>query len=190
MTLPITHEQAEELLGQHIKSESLLGHSRSVEYGMRYFAKLYGEDVEYWGMVGLLHDLDYEKYPDEHCNHTPEYLREAGFDDGFIHAVLSHGYKKCTDVAPESMMEKVIFTIDELCGFINACALMRPSKSTMDMEVSSVKKKFKTLNFAAAVDREHIKYGAELMGIDMNELFSHTIMAMREYETAMKGETV
>lgn len=147
---------------------------------MRYFARYYGENVEYWGMVGLLHDLDYEKYPEEHCKHTPIYLKEAGFDDAFIHAVLSHAFGLSSAVEPELQMEKVILAVDELAGFITACAYMRPSKSVMDMELKSVKKKWKTLNFAAGVNRDHVNAAAERMGMSMDDLLNHCILAMRE----------
>ena len=146
---------------------------------MLHFAEFYGEDVEYWGMVGLLHDLDYEEHPDEHCQVTPIYLREAGFDEDFIRAVLSHGYGLCTDVEPQKQMEKVIYTVDELTGFITAVALMRPSKSLLDLEVSSVKKKFKDKKFAAKVKRDVIRDGAERMGMDLDAVMEHCILALR-----------
>ena len=146
---------------------------------MRHFAEFYGENVEYWGMVGLLHDLDYEEHPEEHCQYTPGYLREAGFDEDFIRAVLSHGYGLCTDVKPEQQMEKVIYTVDELTGFITAVALMRPSKSLLDLEVKSVKKKFKDKAFAAKVDRDLIRGGAEMMGMELDQVMEHCILALR-----------
>lgn len=179
MALPMDRADAYKLLLEHTRTDSLQKHALSVEAAMRHFAEVYGEDVEYWGMVGLLHDLDYEKYPDEHCQHTPGYLKDAGFDDDFIHAVLSHGWGLCTDVKPEKQMEKVIYTVDELTGFVSACALMRPSKSLMDMEVKSVKKKFKTASFAAKVDRELIKGGCELMGMELDEVIGHVIEALK-----------
>ncbi len=171
--------KALELLHKHTKTDSLIRHALSVEGAMRHFAVLYGEDADYWGIVGLLHDLDYEEHPEQHCQFTPLILRENGYDEEFIHAILTHGYGLCTDVKPEKQMEKVIYTIDELTGFISACALMRPSKSVMDMEVSSVKKKFKTLNFAAAVNRTLILEGAAMMGMEFDVLVHETIMAMR-----------
>ena len=185
MALPMDRAAAFQLLRQHTETESLIKHAISVEAAMRHFAELYGEDVEYWGMVGLLHDLHYEKYPEEHCQHTPVYLREAGFDEGFIHAVLSHGYGLCTDVEPEKPMEKVIYTVDELTGFITACALMRPSKSLLDLEVSSVKKKFKDKKFAAKVDRDLIRGGAERMGMDLDEVMRHCIAALQTINTEL-----
>ena len=179
MTLPMDRAGALALLREHTKTESLQKHAFAVEATMRHFAKLYGEDEEYWGMVGLLHDLDYEEYPEQHCQITPGYLKDAGFDDAFIHAVLSHAYGLCSDVKPEKQMEKVIYTIDELTGFITACALMRPSKSLLDIEVSSVKKKFKDKKFAAKVDRDLIRGGAEQMGMPLDEVMEHTIEALR-----------
>ena len=149
---------------------------------MRHFAEFYGEDVEYWGMVGLLHDLDYEEHPEEHCQYTPGYLREAGFDEDFIRAVLSHGYGLCTDVKPEKQMEKVIYTVDELTGFITAVALMRPSKSCQDMEVKSLKKKYKDKKFAAGCSRDVIQQGADRLGWTLEELMEKTILAMRSCE--------
>jgi predicted hydrolase (HD superfamily) len=146
---------------------------------MRHFATLYGEDPAYWGIVGLLHDLDYEEHPDQHCSFTPDILRENGYDEEFIRAVLSHGYGLCTDVKPEKQMEKVIYTVDELTGLIFACALMRPSKSVSDLEVSSVKKKFKSPGFAANVNREVIARGAEMMGVPLDDVIRETILAMR-----------
>lgn len=179
MALPMDREGALALLKEHTKTESLLRHAYSVEAAMKHFADFYGEDAAYWSMVGLLHDLDYEEYPEEHCRHTPEYLRAAGFDEAFIHAVLSHAWGNCSDVEPTLQMEKVIYTVDELTGFVSACALVRPSKSLMDLEVKSVKKKFKDAAFAAKVDRGLIKGGCELMGMPFDEVVAHVIEAMR-----------
>jgi len=179
MALPMDREQALALLKKYVESDSHHKHAFSVEAAMRHFAQLKGEDVEYWGMVGLLHDIDYDLYPEEHCQKAPEMLREAGFDDAFIHAVVSHGYGLCADVRPELFMEQVLFTVDELTGFITACALMRPSKSVMDMEVKSVKKKFKDAKFAAKVDREVIKRGAEMMGWELDEVIAQVIEALK-----------
>ena len=156
---------------------------------MRHFAEFYGEDVEYWGMVGLLHDLDYEEHPEEHCQYTPGYLREAGFDEDFIRAVLSHGYGLCTDVKPEKQMEKVIYTVDELTGFITAVALMRPSKSCQDMEVKSLKKKYKDKKFAAGCSRDVIQQGADRLGWTLEELMEKTILAMRSCEDFVNAAT-
>lgn len=185
MALPMDRAAAFELLKQHTHTESLIHHAISVEAAMRHFAEFYGEDVEYWGMVGLLHDLDYEEHPDEHCQVTPIYLREAGFDEDFIRAVLSHGYGLCTDVEPQKQMEKVIYTVDELTGFITAVALMRPSKSLLDLEVSSVKKKFKDKKFAAGCSRDIIRTGAERLGWTLDELMDKTLQAMRASEDAI-----
>ena len=179
MASPNTREQAWQLLCEHTKTESLRKHALCVEGAMRHFAALYNEDVEYWGQVGLLHDLDYEKHPEEHCKHTPDMLRAAGYDEGFIRSVLSHGYGLCTDVLPEKQMEKVIYAADELTGLVTACALMRPSKSVMDLETKSVKKKFKTLNFAASVDRNVIEKGAAMMEVELDWLIEQVILALR-----------
>ena len=185
MALPMDRAAAYQLLQEYTKTESLIKHAISVEAAMRHFAEFYGEDVEYWGMVGLLHDLDYEKYPEEHCQHTPVYLREAGFDEEFIHAVLAHGYGLCTDAVPEKPMEKAVYTVDELTGFITACALMRPSRSLLDLEVSSVKKKFKDKKFAAKVDRDLIRGGAEMMGMELDEVIAHCIAALQTINTEL-----
>ncbi len=157
-------------------------HGLTVEGTMRYFAQQLGEDPDYWGMVGLLHDIDFEMYPEAHCVKAPELLAGAGFDADFIHAVVSHGYGLCVDVKPELEMEKILFATDELTGLIGAAALMRPSGSTKDMEVSSVKKKFKDKKFAAGCDRDVIAQGAEMLGWDLEKLFSETILAMRTCE--------
>lgn len=178
MALPCTRDQALELLQKYVKTKSLQHHSFAVEAAMRHFAQLNGEDVEYWGMVGLLHDLDYELHPEEHCQHTPGMLREAGFDEDFIRSVLSHGYGLCTDVEPVHIMEKVIYTVDELTGFITAVALVRPSKSLMDLTVKSVKKKWKTDNFAAKVDRALIQKGCDLLGLPLEEVIDSTIKGL------------
>ena len=145
---------------------------------MRYFAKKNGEDEDEWGMVGLLHDMDYEKYPDEHCIKVKEILEAEGLPDSFIRAIQSHGYGLCTDIEPLSNMEKTLYAVDELSGFITACALVRPSKSLDDMEVKSVKKKLKDKAFAAKVDRTVINKGAEMLGINIDELIKETIEAL------------
>ncbi|HZW83501.1 MAG TPA: HDIG domain-containing protein, partial [Candidatus Deferrimicrobium sp.] len=146
-------EKAMSVLKEYNKSEALLRHGIAVEAVMRFFAAKVGEDVDYWGTVGLLHDVDYEMYPDEHCKKAPELLKAAGYDEAFIYAVISHGHGLVVDAEPTLYMEKVLFTIDELTGLIGAAALMRPSKSVMDIEVKSVKKKFKDKHFAAGVNR-------------------------------------
>ena len=140
----------------------------------------YGEDEDFWGIVGLLHDLDYEKYPEEHCKKTREIMEERNIDDAYIHAIECHGYGLCTDVEPKERMEIVLYTIDELTGLITAAALMRPSKSVMDLELKSVKKKFKDKRFAAGVNRDVITKGAEQWGVPLDEVISETILGMRE----------
>ena len=153
---------------------------------MRHLAGLYpGEDPELWGVVGLLHDLDYEKYPEQHCVKEQEILREAGADEVIIRATASHGYGLCCDIEPVSTMEKVLFTIDELSGLITAAALMRPSHSVLDMEPKSVKKKFKDKRFAAGVDREVIIQGAQRLGMELDAVIAETIQGMREVAEAI-----
>ena len=151
---------------------------------MRYFAnKLgYADEEEYWGIVGLLHDIDFEMWPEEHCIKAPELLREAGVEEDMIHAICSHGYGECCDVEPTREMEKVLFACDELTGLIGAAALMRPSKSCQDMELKSLKKKFKDKHFAAGCDREVIKRGAEMLGWELDELLNETLEAMKTCE--------
>ncbi len=157
-------------------------HALTVEGAMRYFAKElgYGDEEEFWGIVGLLHDLDYEKYPEEHCTKEMQLLREREIDERIVHAVVSHGYGLNVDIAPEHEMEKVLFAVDELTGLIGAVALMRPSKSVSDLELPSVKKKFKDKKFAAGCSRDVILKGAEMLGWDIDRLISETILAMRE----------
>lgn len=147
---------------------------------MRYFATKAGEDEETWGVVGLLHDLDYEKYPEQHCHKTAEIMREKGYSEEIIRAIMSHGWGICTDVEPLSPMEKTLYAVDELTGLITACALVRPSRSVMDLELSSVKKKFKDLRFAAGASREVIQKGADMLGLSLDELITDVIAAMRE----------
>ena len=173
-------ERALTLLHKHNESQSLRSHALAVEAVMRHIAILWGEDERYWAEVGLLHDLDYEKHPEEHLEFAPEMLREAGYDEKFIRAVLSHGWTLCTDVEPQEKMEKALFAIDELCGLITAAAYMRPSKSVMDLEVSSVKKKFKDKRFAAGVNREIILKGCEMLSLNLDELTALAIAGMRE----------
>lgn len=173
----ITREQAETLFRKYNKSESLYHHALSVEAVMREFAKKLGEDEDYWGIVGFLHDIDWEMYPDEHCKKAPELLKEIDTPDDMIHAICSHGYGLVTDVKPEREMEKILFAVDELTGLVNATALMRPSRID-GMEVKSVKKKWKDKRFAAGVNREVIEKGAQMAGIDITELIQTTIDAM------------
>ena len=175
----MTREQAYELLTQYNKSRSLVVHGLAVESVMRYFAEKNGEDVAFWSVVGLLHDLDYEMYPDLHCHKSKEILEAIGADASLIRAIMSHGYNICTDVEPQHYMEKVLYTTDELTGLINAAVLMRPNKSIMDLEVKSIKKKFKTPSFAAGVNREVIQNGCALLGLELDEVIQMTIDGMK-----------
>ena len=180
----ISRGQAFELLKQYNKEPFHIQHALTVEGVMKWYAKElgYGEDAEYWGIVGLLHDIDFELYPEEHCIKAPELLRDAGVGEDIIHAVCSHGYSLTVDVKPKHEMEKVLFAVDELTGLIGAAALMRPSKSVQDMELKSLKKKYKSSSFAAGCSREVIEQGAELMGVPLEELLQNTIYAMRSCE--------
>lgn len=171
--------QALELLKKYNKEEFHIRHALTVEGVMRYFAKQYGHDEEFWGLVGLLHDVDFEVYPDEHCKKAPELLKEVDASDEFVHAVCSHGYGLCSDVEPTHEMEKILFATDELTGLIGAAAIMRPSKSVQDMELSSLKKKFKDKKFAAGCSRDVIKEGAEKLGWELDKLLEETLLAMR-----------
>ena len=184
----ISREDAWKLLLKYNQDHFHIQHALTVEGTMKWFAKElgYGQDEEYWGIVGLLHDIDFEKYPQEHCIKAPELLREAGVGEDIIHAVCSHGYELTVDVKPEHEMEKVLYAADELTGLIGATALMRPSKSVQDMEVKSVKKKFKSVNFAAGCSREVIQKGADMLGWDLTELIQKTIYAMRSCETEVQ----
>ena len=181
-----TRDAAWELLTEYNQDRFHLKHAVTVEGVMRYFARTlgYGEEEDFWGMVGLLHDLDFEKYPEQHCLKEQEILREKGYDERLIRAVASHGYGITVDIAPEHEMEKVLFAADELTGLIFAASLMRPSKSVSDMEVKSVKKKFKTPAFAAGCSREIIQQGADMLGWDLDTLIERTILAMRDCEEA------
>ncbi|MBU3144411.1 HD domain-containing protein [Clostridium sp. CF012] len=183
-------EQAFELLKKYNKSDSLIKHGLSVEGVMRHFAKLNNEDVDKWGIVGLLHDVDYEMYPEEHCFKARDILEAEGYPEEYIHAVQSHGFGLCIDVEPTHKMENILYTIDELTGLITATALMRPSKSVLDLEVKSVNKKFKQKGFAAGVNREVILSGAERMGMDITDILSETIKGMQSVagEIGLKGE--
>ncbi len=173
-------EKALALLRQYNESEALVRHGMQVEAIMRFYARQAGEDPEYWGCVGLLHDVDYERYPEEHCKKAVEILQNAGYDEAFIHAVVSHGFGLVTDVEPQLYMEKVLYTIDELSGLINAAAIMRPSRSVMDLEVKSVKKKFKDKKFAAGVDRQVILDGCQRLGAELDQVMEQCILGMRE----------
>ncbi len=172
-------EEAMALLRKHNQNEALIKHALAVEAVMGHFAEKFGEDPEKWQAIGLIHDLDYEKYPDEHCHKTREMLEEEGWPEDYIRAVQSHGWKICTDVEPREPMEKVLYAIDELTGLIVATVLMRPSKSIMDLNAKSVKKKWKQKGFAAGVDRGIIEEGANLLGMDVTELIEETIKGMQ-----------
>jgi putative nucleotidyltransferase with HDIG domain len=174
-----TREQAFELLKQYNKTESLIRHALSVEAVMKYMAEKAKEDVEKWGIIGLIHDLDYEMYPDQHCKMTEKILTENNWPPEYIRAVLSHGWGLVTDVEPVSRLEKTIYAIDELTGLVATSALVRPSKSVLDMEAKSVKKKWNDKRFAAGVDRSVIEKGAEMLGVSLDELITDCIMGMR-----------
>jgi putative nucleotidyltransferase with HDIG domain len=184
-----TREEALALLRQYNKNESLIKHAMAVEGVMRYIARKRGEDEQKWGVIGLIHDLDYEQFPDQHCKKTEEILTKNDWPEEYIRAVVSHGWGICSDVKPESDMEKVLYAIDELTGLVVTSALVRPSKSVMDMKAKSVKKKWKQKQFAAGVDRSIIEKGAEMLGVELSELITDTIMGMREVaaEIGLKG---
>ena len=185
-----SRDQAMELLLSYNKNDSLIKHALSVEAVMRHFAELNNEEVEKWGIIGLIHDIDYEMYPEEHCVKARELLEKAGFPEEYIHAVQSHGFGLCIDVEPKEKMELVLFTIDELTGLITATALMRPSKSILDLETKSVKKKWKQKSFAAGVNRDVIEGGAAKLGLDMDSVISETIKGMQKSaeEIGLKGD--
>ena len=179
----ITREEAFALLSEFNKEPFHLQHSETVEGVMRWFANElgYGEEADFWATVGLLHDLDFEMYPEQHCKKCVEIMRERGLDERLIHAVASHGFGICSDVEPEHTMEKVLFATDELTGLIGAAALMRPSKSVKDMELKSLKKKFKDKKFAAGCSRDVIQKGAEMLGWELDELLEKTLDAMKSF---------
>ncbi|NBH76825.1 hydrolase [Clostridiaceae bacterium] len=186
----LNHEEALALLRQYNSEPFHIQHGLTVEGVMRWYANQlgYAGDAGFWAIVGLLHDIDFEQYPDEHCIKAPELLRAAGCGDDLIHAVCSHGWGLTVDIKPEHEMEKMLYAADELTGLIGACALMRPSKSVQDMELKSVKKKFKTASFAAGCSRDVIKSGAELLGWELDELIQKTILAMRSCEESVAAE--
>jgi predicted hydrolase (HD superfamily) len=187
-----TREDALQLLHQYNKSDSLRKHAYTVEGVMRYIARKRGEDENLWGVIGLIHDLDYESFPDQHCTKTREILQEHNWPEEYIRAVVSHGWGICSDVEPETDMEKTLYAIDELTGLVAASAMVRPSKSVLDMTVKSVKKKWKSPAFAAGVDRSIIQKGADMLGVSIEELIEDTIMGMREVadEIGLKGNPV
>jgi putative nucleotidyltransferase with HDIG domain len=184
-----TREQAFELLKEFNQTDSLIKHALAVEAVMRHFARKRGEDEEKWGVIGLVHDLDYEKFPDQHCHKTEEILRERQWPEECIRAVVSHGWGICSQVQPESELEKVLYAVDELTGLVTTSALVRPSKSVMDMEATSVRKKWKDKRFAAGVNRSIIEKGAAMLGVDLNDLIAETILGMRAVagEIGLKG---
>ena len=190
MNLTIDRQQALALLQKYNKEPFHIQHGLTVEGVMRWFAKElgYGEESDFWGLCGLLHDVDFEMYPEEHCKKAPELLAQVNASDALIHAVCSHAYGSCSDVEPVHLMEKVMYAADELTGLIGAAARMRPSKSCMDMELSSLKKKFKDKKFAAGCSRDVIKLGAEGLGWTLDELLDKTILAMRSCESRINEE--
>ena len=187
-----TRDEAWRLFKKYNESESLTKHALAVEGVMRYMAKKFGEDEEKWGLVGLVHDLDYEKFPDQHCQKTEEILKENRWPEELIRAVLSHGWQIVTDVEPKSLMEKTLYAIDELTGLVVTSALVRPSRSVLDIKAKSVKKKWKDKRFAAGVNREVIEKGAEMLNVEISELITDTIMGMREVaeDIGLKGNPV
>ena len=186
--MELTREQALALLQKYNKEPFHIQHALTVEGVMRWFAQENGEDVEFWGLCGLLHDIDFELYPEQHCKKAPELLAEVNASEEMVHAICSHGYGICSDVEPVHLMEKIMFTVDELTGLIGAAARMRPSKSVMDMELSSLKKKFKDKKFAAGCSRDVIKQGAEILGWSLDEVLDKTILAMRSCEASVNAE--
>ncbi len=184
-----TRQEAHDLLLKYNQSESLIKHALAVEGVMRHFARKFGGDEEKWGIIGLVHDLDYEQFPTVHCKKSEEILREAGWPEEYVRAVISHGWGICTDIEPKTTLEKVLFAVDELTGLVVTSALVRPSKSVMDMEAKSVRKKWKDRRFAAGVNREIIEKGAALLGMDLTELITETILGMRNVagEIGLKG---
>ena len=186
--MELNREQALALLKKYNKEPFHIQHALTVEGVMRWYAQENGEDVDFWGLVGLLHDIDFEIYPDQHCQMAPQLLAEVNASQEMVHAICSHGYGLCSDVEPENLMENILFTVDELTGLIGAAARMRPSKSVMDMELSSLKKKFKDKKFAAGCSRDVIKQGAEILGWTLDEVLDKTILAMRSCEASVNEE--
>ena len=184
-----SREEAFSLLKEYNKSDGLLKHALAVEGVMRYCARKRGEDEEKWGVIGLVHDLDYEQFPEQHCRKTEEILTSHNWPFEYIRAVVSHGWGLCTDVEPQSDLEKVLYTVDELVGLVVATALVRPSKSVLDMKTKSVKKKWKDKSFAAGVNRAVIEKGAEMLGLELGEIITDVIMGMREVadEIGLRG---
>lgn len=189
MTSKPTREDAWALLTEYVSTDNLRRHALAVEAVMRHMARKRGDDEELWGVIGLIHDVDYERYPDAHLQHAPEILRKRGWPEECIRAVASHGWGICTDVEPISDLEKTLFAIDELTGLVSAAALVRPSRSILDLPVKSVRKKWKDKAFAAGVDRSIIEKGAAMLGVDLNELIGDTIEGMKAAaeELGLKG---
>lgn len=190
METTITRDEAFKLLKKYNKEPFHIQHALTVEGVMRWYANELGyrQEEDYWGITGLLHDIDFELYPEEHCQKAPELLREGGVGEDMIRSVCSHGYGICSDIQPDHQMEKVLFAADELTGLIGAAALMRPSKSVQDMKLSSIRKKFKDKKFAAGCSRDVISQGAQKLGWELNELFEKTILAMRSCEDSIQQE--
>ena len=188
MAVP-TREEAYRLLKEYNKNESLIKHALAVEGVMRYFARKRGEDEDKWGIIGLVHDLDYEQFPEAHCRKSEEILRANEWPEEYVRAVVSHGWGICSDVEPRTELEKVLYTVDELTGLIVTTALVRPSKSVLDVKANSVKKKWKDKRFAAGVNRSVIERGAQLLSMDLTEIITDTIMGMREVaeDIGLKG---
>ena len=186
--MELQRTQALELLRKYNKEPFHVLHALTVEGVMAWFAQEQGEDIAFWSLCGLLHDVDFELYPDQHCQKAPELLAEINASPEMVHAICSHGYGLCSDVEPQHVMEKILFAVDELTGLIGAAARMRPSKSVMDMELSSLKKKFKDKKFAAGCSRDVILQGAERLGWTLDELLNKTILAMRSCEASIAKE--
>jgi len=186
--MELTRKEALDLLRKYNTEPFHIQHGLTVEGVMRWFAQENGEDADFWGLCGLLHDVDFEKWPEQHCLKAPELLAEVNASPEMVHAICSHGYGICCDVEPTAQMEKILFAVDELTGLIGAAARMRPSKSVMDMEVSSLKKKFKDKKFAAGCSRDVIRTGAERLGWSLDELMEKTILAMRSCEASIAKE--
>jgi len=180
-----THEEALALLNEFNGSESLIKHALAVEAVMRHIARKHGVPEDEWGVIGLVHDLDYERFPEQHCRKTQEILVNRGWPESYIRAVMAHGWGLCTDVEPQTLLEKTLYAIDELTGFVTACALVRPSKSVMDLEVSSVKKKWKQKGFAAGADRGVIEKGVQMLDVVLDVLIADVIQGMRSVADAI-----
>ena len=175
----MNREEAYKILEKYMTKPNLIKHSLAVESVMKHFAEMNNEDVEYWGNIGLLHDVDYEAYPEEHCFKMVEILKQEGLDDDFIKSIQSHGHELCTDIRPEKFMEKILVTIDQLTGFITACALMKPSKKLEDVELDSMLKKWKRKDFASGTGRERIEYWTNELGYTLNYMLEQTLIGMK-----------